>query len=104
MKRGDTLYAVHGGKLEKVLFLEQGLADPGCTRETWLVRCLKSHGRIRCSVDSYCTTERAAWERYLAQCQENLPRAKKHAAEATEAVFECEAHIAHVEEILRRTP
>lgn len=68
----DKMYQVSGGDnptLETVIFLEESLSDPSCTKTTYLMR--DSNGRkFRCSKDYYYETPKQAWEKHLKDCRE----------------------------------
>lgn len=77
MDSGTKLYSVRGdgeskpAELEVVTFVEQSLAAPECTRETWL--CRDSSGAcFRCSVGAYHRTVRGAWLEYLEGVESSL--------------------------------
>lgn len=103
-KRGDTLYRIGQGQLEKVTFLEESLADPSCTQTTYLVREIGSLRRVRCSVTMYLDTEKKAWERYLIEIEDALPGAEQSVLEAVRIYGHIRAEQAKVLEILKGTP
>lgn len=80
MKRGDKLYNISNGQLETVTFIEEGFADPSCTRTTYLVK--DANGRkARCSTGHFATTPKEAWERHLLDTKAGLEAQLKHIAE-----------------------
>lgn len=98
-KNGQYVYTAWNGKLEKVTFLEQSLAGPECTIETWL--CVDSDGRrFRCSTTMYLPSAKAAMQRHAEQVREALPRMRKAAEESARAVVDCEKEIARAEKAI----
>ncbi len=66
--KGDKVYKCFTGELETVTFLEESLADPSCTKPTWL--CQYKDGRkFRCGIHSYYTTIEEAYERFIRDCR-----------------------------------
>lgn len=99
MQRGDKLYKCWNGTLETMTFLEEGLADPSCTVETYLLR--RPDGRkVRCSKAMYLATPQAAYERYLDECREAVPTMRAYIAEQEQRLRECEAEIVRVQALL----
>jgi peptidoglycan hydrolase CwlO-like protein len=76
-KHGDSLFSIEGGKLKRVIFIEESLSAPECTETTYVLRNLNSQSRFRCSKDMYVATSEQAWQRYLDQLQQALPDAEK---------------------------
>jgi len=73
--RGDKIYKCFDGTLETAIFLEEGLADPSCSANTWLCQDTRmgSRRKFRCSTNMYVTTAQEAYEIFLKQCGEALP-------------------------------
>lgn len=90
-QRGDRLYKCWNGKLEIVTFLEESYAE-GATALTWVVREPRKDRmfgqRIRCSVGSYFTTEKAAWRAELANYKAGLKAQIKQRHELTAIIKE----------------
>ncbi|MGO8746201.1 MAG: hypothetical protein ACLQNE_09445 [Thermoguttaceae bacterium] len=101
-KRGDTVYKVWNGKLETARFIEESVL-PGCGAPTWEIRG-EGDRRSRCSTTMYLDTEKAAWERYLAECREALPDIQKHLEEVKKDLALCESEIVRVEAIIGTPP
>lgn len=97
--RGDKLYDVFNGELETVTFIEQSLAAPECTIETWLVR---KHKNVlaRCSIDAYKTNAELAWQEYLANCKVGLINAQENINKTIDIMVELKQEILRVEKIL----
>lgn len=93
--RGDKLYKCWNGKLETVTFVEESIAE-GAYAPTWVVRAqvnrdettLPIRCRIRCSIDSYFTTEKAAWKAELASYKAGLKQQIKQRHELTAIIKE----------------
>jgi hypothetical protein len=97
--RGDKLYKCWNGKLETVTFVEESI---GAGYEgvlyglTWVVRAqvnrdettLPIRRRIRCSIGSYFTTEKAAWKAELASYKAGLKQQIKQRHELTAIIKE----------------
>lgn len=103
-KRGDTLYRIGQGQLEKATFFEESLADPGCTITTYVVKEYGALRRSRCSKTMWVDTERKAWERYLVEIEDALPGAEKSVLEAVRTYGYVRAEQAKVKEILEGHP
>lgn len=100
LQRGDKLYSAFNGKLEVVTFLEEGLADPECTINAWLIRHANGQ-KARCSMDMYFRTEREAWEDYLRDWTQAIPGLRKTVNEALDVLHEASLELARVQRILQ---
>ncbi len=90
--RGDKLYHCWNGELETVTFLEESIAE-GAYDPTWVVRkcgqaSLIMGRRIRCSIGSYFTTEKKAWQAELVNCKAGLKQQIKQRHELTATIKE----------------
>jgi hypothetical protein len=105
--RGDKLYKCWNGKLETVTFLEESIAE-GAYAPTWLVRergQMSQFGRrIRCSIGSYFTTEKAAWKAELASYKAGLKQQIKQRHELTTSIKETRQTIKELKEKLGVKP
>jgi hypothetical protein len=75
---GDKMYDCFNGELETVIFLEEGLAGPGCSVTTYLMRKTNypqddvHRGLFRCDKAMYKTTAQEALEGYLKEAESYL--------------------------------
>lgn len=95
---GQVLYRVFDGKMEVARFVEESLAEPGCSVTTYVLR--KRDGRIRCSKTMYLESPKAAWELYLAEITQALPCILHRIEDAKADLEFAEAEGARVRQIL----
>lgn len=92
-QRLQKMYSVSGnGDLETVVFLQEQIL-PGATIPTYSMKDLISDRRFSCSKDMYVETEQEAWERYLKECEQILPKLKEQLESLKEKVGDCEWEI-----------
>jgi hypothetical protein len=95
-QRGDKLYKCWNGTLESVVFLEASIA-PGCSGVTWVVQ-EKGGKRYRVAPDFYpARSAREAWQVYLGELREALPRMEQSAQEALDAAASVKQEIRALE-------
>lgn len=107
-KKGDMLYIVWNGVLEKVRFIRVRYNDafvPDPTGKKWPsyeCRRLSNEYSFVCSTDMYETTELAAWLKYEKECCEAEPACAKGLEEAQKQADNVQFEIAKALENIRR--
>lgn len=99
MQRGDTVYTISNGQLEKATFVEETIVE-GASLPSWLLISHRDRRRFRCSTTMYVDTEQKAWERYLRQCKEALPACQIALREAKSGLQYVRSEIVRTKTIL----
>ena len=106
LKYGDKIYRVFNGRLETAVF-EKECTYPDCTLPHWECHEVPAEDgelpprRFTCSPGMYLATEKAAWERYLSELRESVPRIYERVEAEKQDLRDVVAAVLYVENKVR---